>query len=1104
MKKIINNSKKQSTNFYRLFLLFCVISISSIAQNVYVSPSGNNNNSGSETSPWQTIQYAIDHVNAGQTIYVRNGIYTEKVTFLGSTDSGSSTGGHVILKNYPNETPIIDGTGINPISREGLISIIDASFIKIIGFEIQNFNTSSNSSTPVGIYLEGNATNIELKNNTIHDIISTGSNGGAHGIGVFGTNATSAIHTLTIDNNEIYNCTLRWSEAMVLNGNVRNFTVSNNSVHDVDNIAYDFIGFEGECSGCGTVDQNNLDQARDGFVFNNVAYNIDTKDNPVYNNERSAAGFYVDGGKDIIFERNTSHHCNLGFELASEHNGKATSGIIVRNNFVYKNHVLGITTGGYSNNRGDADNCTIVNNTFYKNNNSTRNQDDWGAEILLQSNNHNNIYKNNIVFADPNRPRVIEGNNTNTGTVFDYNLYFGSTAGTAPGTNSIINDPLLVNPDSGDLHILNGSPAINTGENLSPSIIGDFDFDLEARIDSNIVDIGADENSSGSNPTIPNAPSNLTATSISSSQINLSWIDNSDNENSFNIERSLTGTDNWMLIQTITQNTVNFSDTGLAENTSYYYRINAQNNEGSSNWSNIANGTTQQQGNGTWTTLSNDTFESGWGIWNDGGEDSKRYAGGTYAHQGTYCLNIQDNTNTSVITTNNLNLSGNSEIKISFWYMAVDMENSNKDFWLQVSTDGGNSFTTIKTWVTGIDFENDIFYNETVNINNILFTSNTQIRFRCDASNNKDDIYIDEIKIEAFGNNPPSTKPLAPTNLVATSQSSSQIDIQWTDNSNNEDNFKLMKSLTGTGSWSLVANLPANSTSFSDTGLPENTTYFYKVRARNASGKSSWSNKDSATTQSGGGNTTIVVDGDPSDWIGITATATETNQQITSLKIFDDSTKLYFLLEGTDIKPHTQIFINSDNNNSTGYNAPDWTNSGADFMIEDNELYQSTANGSGWNWNYIGLTGIEYAKSTTVVEASILKSLISPQSTIKIGAMDLNNSWVIKSKIPASEILPSYTLSSNLLESSIDNHSLKIKAYPNPFNNTTTISYQINVSREATISIHNMMGIEMEKAIKVTNKSGTYIFNGEDIPNGIYLLSITALNKRETILLVKK
>ena len=67
-----------------------------------------------------------------------------------------------------------------------------------------------------------------------------------------------------VDGNEVRNCKLGQSESMVLNGNVTDFVVSHNVVHDNDNIAIDFIGFEG-------TGPAGLDQARNGVCTKNIS-----------------------------------------------------------------------------------------------------------------------------------------------------------------------------------------------------------------------------------------------------------------------------------------------------------------------------------------------------------------------------------------------------------------------------------------------------------------------------------------------------------------------------------------------------------------------------------------------------------------------------------------------------------------------------------------------------------------------------------------------------------------------------------------------------------------------------------------------------------------
>jgi len=92
-------------------------------------------------------------------------------------------------------------------------------------------------------------------------------------------------------------------------------------------------------------------------------------------------------------------------------------------------------------------------------------------------------------------------------------------------------------------------------------------------------------------PLVPAAPSGLTATAASSSQINLAWVDNATNETSQRVERSTDGT-SFTTAATLGANVTTYADTGLAASTTYYYRVLASNIVGSSGYSNTANATT--------------------------------------------------------------------------------------------------------------------------------------------------------------------------------------------------------------------------------------------------------------------------------------------------------------------------------------------------------------------------------------------------------------------------------------------------------------------------------------------------------------------------------
>lgn len=201
---------------------------------------------------------------------------------------------------------------------------------------------------------------------------------------------------------------------------------------------------------------------------------------------------------------------------------------------------------------------------------------------------------------------------------------------------------------------------------------------------------------STSGGTTPNAPSGLSATPNSSSEISLSWNDNANNETNYVVERSTSSGSGFVQVTTLGANTTSFTDSGLSPNTTYYYRVKATNTQGSSNYSNEANATTQSGGGG----------------------------GGT---------------------------------------------------------------------------------------------------------------------------------PDAPSGLGAAASSSSEINLTWTDNSNDETSFVVERSTTSGSGFATIVTLGANATSYTDNGLSASTTYYYRVKASNTNGDSGYSNEANATTQSGGG-----------------------------------------------------------------------------------------------------------------------------------------------------------------------------------------------------------------------------------------------------------
>lgn len=92
--------------------------------------------------------------------------------------------------------------------------------------------------------------------------------------------------------------------------------------------------------------------------------------------------------------------------------------------------------------------------------------------------------------------------------------------------------------------------------------------------------------------TPPAAPSNLSGNAISSTKVALSWNDNSSNETEFRIERKKTASGSWSQIASLGSNVRTYTNSGLSSNTTYFYRVRAANQAGTSGYSNERSVTT--------------------------------------------------------------------------------------------------------------------------------------------------------------------------------------------------------------------------------------------------------------------------------------------------------------------------------------------------------------------------------------------------------------------------------------------------------------------------------------------------------------------------------
>jgi len=449
----------------------------------YVSLKGNDANPGTDPAhAWRHIQQAFNSATPGSTVEVLPGRYNEKLTL---NVSGNATDGFITFAAAGKVT--ISGRGV---AGSDIIFINNHNYVRIVGFNISDDLRVNNGA---GIRLISADDHIELRNNRIFNI--TGSR--AMGIAAYGTDPSAGISNLVVDGNQIFHVQSAPSEALTLNGNVHDFSVTNNFVHDVNSIGIDFIGGEGMSPDSAT------DMARNGQVSGNRV----THARPIRGADRDAAGIFLDGARNVIVERNVCWANQVGIEIGAVHSSATAISDSVRDNIIYANTMAGISVGGSDQSQGRVVNCPITNNTFYRNDTTQS----GGGEIRAQWGSQN-LFENNLIAGGRNDV-LINSEYGASGNSSGYNLFFSTggplqarfnwasqpvigllawQADSGQDASSIFAAPLF-NRHSGLLQLDPRSPGINAGDPAFVPGSNETDFIGRPRILGGRVDVGADE-----------------------------------------------------------------------------------------------------------------------------------------------------------------------------------------------------------------------------------------------------------------------------------------------------------------------------------------------------------------------------------------------------------------------------------------------------------------------------------------------------------------------------------------------------------------------------------------------------------------------------------
>jgi fibronectin type 3 domain-containing protein/peptidoglycan/xylan/chitin deacetylase (PgdA/CDA1 family) len=329
-------------------------------------------------------------------------------------------------------------------------------------------------------------------------------------------------------------------------------------------------------------------------------------------------------------------------------------------------------------------------------------------------------------------------------------------------------------------------------------------------------------------------PVGLTASANGTSTINLNWTA-STNATGYNVYRAATSDGTYVKVNNATISAASYSDTGLSGGTTYYYKVTAVNSYGESAKSASASAITAPNAPGGLTgasLLNNGNFESGTNPWTVANtspavstfSNSSGWgfvdigASGGSSKSG---IQLQQTFNANLVSGTTYNISFDAKAAATKPFDAVIRDSAGNIIWSKYSLSATSASKTYSYPYTPA-----------------AAYSGAKICFRIGGDTN--DFYIDNVTVAP-------TAPNAPVGLTAAANGASSITLNWTA-STDATGYNVYRATTSGGSYVKVNNAPTSATSYTDTGLSEGTTYYYKLTAVNSAGESAQSANASAAT----------------------------------------------------------------------------------------------------------------------------------------------------------------------------------------------------------------------------------------------------------------
>ncbi len=365
-----------------------------------------------------------------------------------------------------------------------------------------------------------------------------------------------------------------------------------------------------------------------------------------------------------------------------------------------------------------------------------------------------------------------------------------------------------------------------------------------------------------------------------------------------------------------------------------------------------------------------------------------------------------------------------------------------------------------------------------------------------------------------------ASTPTAPSGFTATATGSTEINLSWADNSNNESGFKIERKTGSAGAWSQVASVSQNVTSYNNSGLAVSTEYYYRVRSYNSVGNSAYSNEANATTSAGTPNAPTdlgaVLDAVDSCGTIYVSWVDNSNNELgfaverainstTTWAVLDSFNTNESLFADSNLIDGTQYFYKVFAFNNNGNSSYSNVNSATTIMCPptDLEAIQLENDNAELSWIDNSRSEIGY-----IVERQV--GTPSNPSFIVIDTTDANAITYTDANVIPGETYVYRIKGYNLLVESTYSQDAYItitsinqlaeiptifelfQNYPNPFNPSTMIRFSIPEESFANVTIYNLLGEKIGSLLNKNVSAGFYemSWNATNVPSGIYLISV--------------